>query len=79
MGKDNLFTRHLNQAGEKYFEHFLFAFSIALWLIFTAFSLMIHAILPFLFVFTGSNNINKINQLLQKRRNQLEERKKQNS
>ena len=57
----NFFTRHLRESSENYFEHFLFTFATALWLVGTGLVLLCHAIFPFIFVnyiySLGSNNI----------------------
>lgn len=71
----NFFTRHLRESGENYFEHFLFTFSIAFWLMGTGLILLCHAILPFMFVFKASGNVRKINQVMQKRIEFLIERR----
>ena len=67
MKKTNFFTRHLEESGEGYLEHFLFTFSTAIWLLITGLVLLCHAIFPFTFVFVASSNVKKINQVMQKR------------
>ncbi|MBU6140555.1 MAG: hypothetical protein KGP29_03225 [Proteobacteria bacterium] len=71
----NFLTRHLRESGENYFEHFLFTFSIAFWLIGTGLILLCHAILPFSFISIASKNVKKINQVMQKRMDFLIERR----
>jgi hypothetical protein len=71
----NYFTRHLRESGENYFEHFLFTFSTAFWLMGTGLVLLCHAIFPFMFVFKASGNVKKINQVMQKRIEFLNERR----
>ncbi len=67
MIKANFFTRHLKDTGENYFEHFLFAFSVSMWLGMCCLILLCHAIFPFIFTVTTSRNITKINYIMQKR------------
>ncbi len=76
MKKTNFFTCHLSEAGENYFEHFLFTFTTALWTTVVSFILFCHAFFPFLFTFTASNNVKKIDQIMQKRVQMLMERKR---
>lgn len=71
----NFFKRHLHESGENYFEHFLFTFSTALWLVGTGLVLLCHAILPFTFISIASSNVKKINQVMQKRMDFLNERR----
>lgn len=67
MKKGNLFTRHLKEVEEGYFEHFLFAFSIACWIIILGVMHLIHSIFPFIFAKNASKNIQKIATVMQKR------------
>ena len=69
----NFFTRHLRESSENYFEHFLFTFATALWLVGTGLVLLCHAIFPFIFVSIASSNVKKINQVRQKRMEFLNE------
>jgi hypothetical protein len=62
---------HLKETGENYFEHFLFAFATAMWILFTGMVLVCHAICPFIFKVTASGNIKKINEVMQRRREKL--------
>ncbi|NBV05673.1 MAG: hypothetical protein EBS06_00350 [Proteobacteria bacterium] len=71
MKKANFFNRHLIESDENYFEHFLFAFATAMWILFVGMVLTCHAICPFIFKFTASSNIKKINEVMQKRREKL--------
>jgi hypothetical protein len=78
MKKINFFNRHLNQTGENYFEHFLFAFSAAIWIGAVSIFLFCHAIFPFAFTLTASSNIKKINEVMQKRLAMLLARRQEN-
>ena len=49
-----LFTEHPNSVDESYFEHLLAALSFSTRLFLAALACLIHALLPFLFVKTGS-------------------------
>lgn len=71
MEKTNFFNHHLVDTGENYFEHFLFAFVTALWIMLTSVILICHAFFPFFFRLTASNSIRKINEVMQKRRDLL--------
>jgi len=52
-----LFTEHPESVGESYTEHLGMAFSFSAALFAGAVACLVHAILPFLFVKTGSNII----------------------
>ncbi len=67
MKKTTFLNRHLIETGENYFEHFLFAFTTAMWLSMVSVILFIHAIFPCTFTITASNNVKKINEVMQKR------------
>ncbi len=74
MEKTNFFNRHLVETGENYFEHFLFAFATAMWILLTGVILIIHAFFPFLFRVTSSSSIKKVSEVMQKRRGVLMDR-----
>ncbi len=74
MEKINFFNRHLVETGENYFEHFLFAFATAMWILITGAILVVHSICPFLFCVTSSTSIRKVNEVMQKRRAVLAKR-----
>jgi len=78
MKKVSFFKRHLTETGENYFEHFLFAFTTAMWLAMASFILFSHAILPFVFTTTTSKHVRKINEVMQKRLALLMERRNKN-
>jgi hypothetical protein len=75
MKRTNFINRHLVETGENYFEHLLFAFVISMWLLLTSVILLCHTIFPFIFTFTASNNIKKINEVMQKRAQKLLEKR----
>jgi len=65
----NPFTEHPNSVGETYFEHMWKAFMYILKFQLLSIFIYIHAILPFLFEHTTSDEIEKINKELQGRKN----------
>ena len=69
---------HLRETGENYFEHFLFAFTTAMWLGLASAILFCHAIFPFIFTTSTSKHVKKINELMQKRLERLVERRRKN-
>ncbi len=60
-------TNHLKEANENYFEHFLFAFSLAWWIIISGIIHLVHSIFPFLFPRVAVKYIRKINSIMQRR------------
>lgn len=56
----NIFTEHPQSVGESYSQHFLFALSTGLRLIFWGLIAIIHAILPFTFKTYVSQRIIKL-------------------
>mgnify|MGYP001563934746 CR=1 FL=1 len=75
MKNINFFNRHLTETGESYLEHFLFAFTTAMWLFMASLILCCHAIFPPIFTVTTSKHVKKINQVMQKRVEMLMERR----
>jgi hypothetical protein len=66
---DRLFTDHPRSVGETYLEHLESASSFGLRMILAGLACMIHGILPFLFVRTGSTTIRALhNDMLDNRR-----------
>ena len=65
----NLFKDHPNSVGETYFQHFLKSCNFGLKLIFISARAFIHAIFPWCFEHSTSNDIKKLNDMLQKRKN----------
>ncbi len=77
MKRGNFFTKHLKEVGENYFEHFLFAFTIAWWILFGGLIHLIHSIFPFFFPRVTAKHIKKINAVMQRRcENRCENSKK---
>ena len=52
-----LFTEHPSSVDETYFEHFFAAGSFSLRMFIASLACLVHAVLPFLFVKTGSEAI----------------------
>ncbi|WP_150699848.1 DUF6356 family protein [Pandoraea terrae] len=52
-----LFKAHPASVGESYLQHMSVSFSFGASMLFAAFAALVHGILPFLFVKTGSNTI----------------------
>ena len=66
---NNPFTKHPNSVGETYLEHMGVALNTAIKVQLVVLIIVVHAILPFLFEHTGSDELNKINKELQGRKN----------
>ena len=64
----NLFKNHPNSVGETYFQHFFNSCNFGVKLIFIAGRAFIHAIFPWCFEHSTSDQIRKLNDVLQKRR-----------
>jgi hypothetical protein len=60
MADGNLFTKHPREVGESYGEHLAHAGSTGFTLIGAGLACLVHAVLPFLFVNTGSNIIRRL-------------------
>ena len=54
------FTEHPASVGETYWQHFRHASSFGIRMVIGGFACMLHAILPFLFVKTGSEQISTL-------------------
>jgi len=57
-----LFTDHPASVGENYLEHLMAAMSFSLELLCAALACLVHALLPFLFVKTGSQRITTLHE-----------------
>lgn len=66
---NNIFTKHPNSVGESYFRHFIKSFGFGVKLILIALRAFVHAVLPFLFEHSASDQISTLNDVLQKRKN----------
>ena len=64
MALNRLFTEHPASVGESYGEHFVVAGSFGLRMILGGFACLIHALLPFLFVRTGSVQISTLHETM---------------
>ncbi len=58
---ETLFTEHPRDVGMNYFQHFLYALTVAWRLFFCTFACLIHAFFPFLFTNTTSNVVSTLN------------------
>ena len=67
----NIFKHHLNAVGETYFQHFFKACSFGIKLILMAVRAFVHAIFPWCFEHTTSDEISKLNDVLQNRKNSI--------
>lgn len=66
---DNPFTKHPNSINETYFQHLKCALTFGVKCLIAGFAVIIHSFLPFLFEFTASNIVKKLNDQLQNRIN----------
>jgi len=64
----NIFTKHPNQVSETYLQHMLKAFSFSFKLLLMSFQAFLHALFPFLYVTTVSEKIEKMSNVLKKRK-----------
>lgn len=64
---DNLFTRHPHEVGESYGRHMTHAGRTGFTLIGAGLACLVHGLLPFLFVNTGSNTIRRLHGGITKR------------
>lgn len=58
------FTSHPREAGENYFEHLLFTINMAIRVLACGIVLVIHGLLPFLFVKKASNMMKTCQKIL---------------
>jgi hypothetical protein len=58
---------HLESVHESYFEHFGFAFYIARRMFVGAVGVLLHALVPAIFTYTGSSTIQSLHEEIQKR------------
>jgi hypothetical protein len=63
----NLFTRHPEEVGESYSGHMATAAGFGLTMVVGGLCVMVHAVLPFLFVNTGSRTMDKLHKTMTKR------------
>jgi hypothetical protein len=65
------FTEHPGSVGESYGEHMGHALCFGTRMVFAGFACLIHAVLPFLFVRTGSTAISELNERMILRRTRV--------
>ncbi len=64
---DQVFLEHPRQAGETYWQHFKFTISMSCRLGLCCAALLVHGLVPSLFVHTTSNKMKKANAILRAR------------
>ena len=69
----SLLTDHLNEVGETYFEHLAKAVGFAAKMLTVAGIFLVHAVLPFLFVRTGSDRVGRLYEAMVRRQGQVNE------
>lgn len=69
----NIFTEHPEEVGENYFQHMGHAIGFCLLLLSLSFKALVHAIFPFWYKTAVSDRILKLNEGMQKRKNQAKE------
>jgi len=67
----NPFTDHPSKVDETYFEHMLCACKFFIKLQLLSFAALVHSVFPFLFEFTASNGVKKLNNCLKNRREKV--------
>ena len=65
----NIFKQHPNSIGETYLQHFVKAFGFGVKLILIAVRVFIHAVFPWCFEHSTSDQFSKLNDILQSRKN----------
>ena len=68
----NPFTDHPNKVDETYFEHMKCAFRFFYTLFGLSLAALVHAIFPFMFEFTASGGVKKLNDCMQDRKSEAE-------
>ena len=68
----NPFTDHPSKVNETYFEHMKCAFTFFYTLFGLSFAALVHAVFPFLFEFTASSGVKKLNDCMQDRKSEVE-------
>jgi hypothetical protein len=71
MDMHKLFTEHPESVGETYTEHMVHASYFGARMVLAGLACMVHALLPFMFVRTGSQAIESLNARMQARRRPL--------
>jgi len=70
MDPHRLFTEHPESVGETYFQHLLAAGTFGLRMVLGGLACLVHGLLPFLFVRTGSSCITDLHQRMVARQRQ---------
>lgn len=68
----NPFTQHPHEVGESYAAHFLNAARFGLRMLAGGIAVLIHAVLPFLFVRTGSRTMDKLHRRMNRRTGRMD-------
>ena len=71
----NPFTDHPSKVDETYLEHMWCAFKFFYTLFGLSFAALIHAVFPFMFEFTASNGVKKLNECMQDRKLEVKKNK----
>ena len=61
------FTKHPEETGETYFQHFIFTMVMGLRFLFIGVIILIHGIFPFIFVRTASNQVMQVYRIMRTR------------
>ncbi len=69
----SLLTDHLDEVGETYFEHLANAVGFAAKMLAAAATCLVHALLPFLLVHTGSDRVRQLSEAMAKRQQACEQ------
>ena len=72
---ENPFTDHPSKVDETYLEHMWCAFKFFYTLFGLSFVALVHAVFPFMFEFTASNGIKKLNECMQDRKLEVKKNK----
>ncbi len=67
----NPFTKHPNSVNETYLEHMWCACKFFIKLQLLSYVALVHSVFPFLFEFTTSNGVKKLNNCLKNRREKV--------
>tara|TARA_B100001250_G_scaffold181543_1_gene156217 strand:- start:5504 stop:5728 length:225 start_codon:yes stop_codon:yes gene_type:complete len=71
----NIFKEHPNSVGETYLEHFFKASSFGVKLLLIAIRVFVHAIFPWCFENTASDQVRRLNKILQSRKDSIDPNK----
>jgi len=68
----NIFNQHPNAVGESYAAHFIHASAFGLRMLAGGAAVLVHAVLPFLFVHTGSRTMARLHRRMTGRNDRVE-------